>query len=144
MPAGRAHEKSDHAGRFGQVALGRGRLQVAQAFEQVGSDGGERIAVAAVGQQVGFAQLFEAGVQGVGGDAAHAVLQQAKGLGVAVLQCPQHADGVAGLQQGQQLVDGDVFFGTHACSPRGNVGRNILGDYTAKIHFATSLIALSA
>jgi hypothetical protein len=40
-------------------------------------------------------------------------LQQAKGLGVAVLERPQHAQCVAGFQQRQQLVDGDIFFGTH-------------------------------
>ena len=75
--------------------------------------GGDHIAFVAMGQQTGFAQFFDAGVQGVGGDAAHAVLQQAEGLGMAVAQGPQHANRIAGLQQSQQLSHCDRFFCTH-------------------------------
>ena len=47
--------------------------------------------------QADLAQLLDARVERVGRDAAHAVLQQAKGLRMPIAQRPQHAQGVAAL-----------------------------------------------
>src|SRR5260370_30039373 len=68
-------------------------------------------------QQPAPAQLVDAGVQRVGRDAAHAVLQQSKGLRMAVTQRPQHAQRVAAFEFLEQLVDGGVFLGAHDASP---------------------------
>ena len=62
------------------------------------------LAIRAVRQQGGFAQLLDAGIQGIRGNAAHAVLQQAEGLGVTIAQSPQNANRITGFQQFQQLL----------------------------------------
>ena len=89
----------------------RESLQVRQALEQILPAGREAVAIGAVGDEARHAQIPETGVERVGGDAADAVLQQAEGLGVSVAQRPYHADGVARLQQGQQLISGGGFLG---------------------------------
>src|SRR5688572_7764846 len=101
--------------------LGSERRQVVHALEQVGAGGSDDVAVAAVVDQAGFAQFLDACVERVRGDTAHAVLQQAKGLGVAIPQRPQHADGIARLQQPQQLADGSILLRTHALYSSGPV-----------------------
>ena len=70
-------------------------LQVVQALEQVCAQRGHGVALAAMAKQAGGAQFLDAGVQGVGGDAANAVLQEAKSLRVAVFQGPYHAQCIA-------------------------------------------------
>jgi hypothetical protein len=66
-----------------------------------------------VGQKAGSTQLFDSGVQGIWCDAAYAVLQQTKGLGVSIAQGPHDTDGVPRLQQTQQLTYGQRFLSTH-------------------------------
>src|SRR3989344_1991478 len=103
------------SGFFGAASdpAGGEGLHVRQALEQVGARGGDGVAVAAVVYKTGFAQFLDAGVERVGGDAPHAVLQQAEGLGVTVLQGPQHAQCVTAFEPLEQLVDGGIFFGAH-------------------------------
>jgi len=90
-------------------------LHIAQALDQVCTRSGQEVAAAAVVQQAGFAQVFDAGVERIRGDAAHAVLQKTKSLRVAITQGPEHAQSVAGFEQVKQLADGGFFFGAHGC-----------------------------
>jgi hypothetical protein len=63
------------------------------------------------------AQFLDARVKRVGRDTAHAVLQQAKGLCMAIFQGPKHAHGVPRLEQTQQLSNGKLFFDSHQRFP---------------------------
>src|SRR5256885_478930 len=69
-------------GARGHPAVGK-RLHIGQALEQVLAGQRHGVAVGAMLQQPALAQLLDAGVQRVGRDAAHAVLQQSKGLRMA-------------------------------------------------------------
>ena len=70
-------------------------MQVIQALEQISAHRGDGVAIVAVRHQPCRAQLFDPGVQRVGGNQAHAILQQAEGLRVTVFQRPEHANTVA-------------------------------------------------
>ena len=69
--------------------------QIIHALEQIAAAAGEDVARIAMANQGGSAQFFEACVQGIWCDAAHAVLQQAEGLRMAIFQSPEHAHCVA-------------------------------------------------
>ncbi len=116
LPAGSVPGGGGHRGGPGGAgsdpAGGEG-LHVAQALEQVHARGRDRIAVAAVVQQAGLAQFLDARVEGVGRDAAHAVLQQPERLRMAVAQGPEHAQRITAFELLEKLVDGGVFLGTH-------------------------------
>ena len=104
--------RGGHLGLLGDP-FARERLQIIEALEQVGARGRNAVTIGAVRQQTSGAQFLDPGVERVGGDAAYAVLQKAKRLGMAVFQRPHHAHGVTGFQQFQKLTDGCIFFGAH-------------------------------
>ena len=64
-------------------------------------------------EQAGFAQFFDARIERIGSDAAHAVLQQTERLRVSVTQRPQHTHRITALESLEQLIDGGVVFGAH-------------------------------